>query len=266
MQRARRNATRAHCERCRAGAVDRRLEQRGKFSSRSGAAEGTSLTAMRAVLVVGLPRGGTTWVGRVFARAPETDYVHEPDGVHEPFAYRSRVRDGLENHAMLTPGQPAPEYERLWRCALGHERPSAPVRDRVARWAFGGVSSDRRLAERRAGRFSPRLRLAMATAVPRAARPDREIVVVKSVNAACASEWIFAKFEPMIVVVRRDVRSVVASWLSIGFGGPNPDFYAVVRRFAESRWSVDLDSIDDPFGSMVALIAVLTLALDDGLR
>ena len=85
-------------------------------------------------------------------------------------------------------------------------------------------------------------------------RPAAKRRTEPSAIPTSASPPELSKFEPMIVVVRRDVRSVVASWLSIGFGGPNPDFYAVVRRFAESRWSVDLDSIDDPFGSMVALI------------
>ena len=55
----------------------------------------TNLARMRSILVLGLPRRGTTWVGRALGATSGTVYVHEPDGVHEPFAYRARIRDGL---------------------------------------------------------------------------------------------------------------------------------------------------------------------------
>ena len=33
----------------------------------------------RSILVVGLPRSGTTWIGKIFDSHPRTLYLHEPD-------------------------------------------------------------------------------------------------------------------------------------------------------------------------------------------
>lgn len=214
------------------------------------------------VLVVGLPRGGTTWIGRALGSCDGAVYVHEPDGVHDEFAYRAIVRDGLEHHPDLRPGDGAPEYERLWGGVFAGGARAAGLRGRVARRAFASVDGAKRARARRAGTFPWPLRVALRTASPRRAAPRAAAVVAKSVNAALAVEWIHDRFDPRVVVVRRDVRNVVASWLSIGFGAPGPGFYAALRRVARERWGVTLDDVDDPFGARVALIGVLTHALD----
>lgn len=49
----------------------------------------------RLVLLFGLPRSGTTWIGKILDSHPETLYLHEPDSTHRP-----------ENEAPLLPSPP----------------------------------------------------------------------------------------------------------------------------------------------------------------
>jgi hypothetical protein len=221
---------------------------------------------MQRVLVVGLPRGGTTWVGRTLAATRGVAYVHEPDGAHEPFAYAARARDGIGYHTILAPGQAAPEYERLWAGAFSGGRAPASLSDRVARWAYRGTTPARRRTAMETGRFPPRLRLALAAARPLAARDDVEGVVVKTVNAALAVEWIAERFSPTVLVVRRDLRNVVASWLRIGFGPPAPRVFEAMRDESRRRFGVDPGEHEEPLARTTVLCAVMSLGLLDALR
>ena len=38
--------------------------------------------AKRIIFLVGLPRSGTTWIGKIFDSHPDTIYRHEPDSVY----------------------------------------------------------------------------------------------------------------------------------------------------------------------------------------
>ena len=38
--------------------------------------------ACKIIMVMGLPRSGTTWLGKIFDCHPQTFYSHEPDSVH----------------------------------------------------------------------------------------------------------------------------------------------------------------------------------------
>lgn len=220
---------------------------------------------MRKVLVLGLPRGGTTWIGESLGHAAGAVYVHEPDGVHDPFAYRARVRDGIDHYAIVPPERAAPEYERLWRGAFSGGA-TGGVRDRVARAAFSGVSTSERQRARASGKLGARLRLAVAAAVPRRGRPALDAVVVKSVNAALAADWIADRFAPQVVVVQRDLRNVIASWLAIGFGEPRPAVYDAFRAELEQRFGVVVPSVEDPTSRIATLCATMTLALADSSR
>jgi hypothetical protein len=89
---------------------------------------------------------------------------------------------------------------------------------------------------------------------------------VKSENAALAAEWITNRFAPRVVVVQRDLRSVLASWTVIGFGAPRPSVFDAVRAEARRRWHVDLPEFREKIERAAVLCAVTKLALDDGLR
>src|SRR5262245_15969523 len=157
---------------------------------------------MAAVLIAGVPRSGTTWIGRALGRTAGATYVNEPDGFRDPFAFT--VMLGRGENPVLAPGDAAPDLERLWAGALAGGRPAGSVRDRVARSLYERTPLDDRRAARAAGRATGRLRLVTLAAVPRVGEPTARHAVVKSVQCALSLEWIAARFTPRVLVVERN--------------------------------------------------------------
>src|SRR5205823_1469687 len=77
----------------------------------------------RPILVAGLPRSGTTWVGEVLGHTAGARYLHEPDNhLLRPEAWWAKR--GLGPYPELAPEQDAPGYEQLWALAFsGGVRP-----------------------------------------------------------------------------------------------------------------------------------------------
>ncbi len=203
------------------------------------------------VLVVGLPRSGTTWVGNALGRAPHTVYVHEPDGDHDPFAFRARRGSFIT--PTLAPGDPAPELERLWRGAFaGGARPMT-VRSRLAWRRYRTSPVDQRWNAWLEGRVSPGLKAISALAVPREASTGNQHVVAKSVRAEWNVEWIADRFAPKVVVVERHPLNVLASWSELGFG---KDGRAIpgLGRLSKARWGVVPPSVDAPLIARQAFV------------
>lgn len=68
------------------------------------------------ILVFGMPRSGTTWVGKLFDSHPDTLYRHEPDSVHKlplpafpELADAPRYRGELEHFVASLPRMRSPE-------------------------------------------------------------------------------------------------------------------------------------------------------------
>lgn len=216
------------------------------------------------VLVLGVPRGGTTWVGQTLGRTAGSVYVHEPDGTSDPFAFRAKY--SLLHHPILDPGDRVPGLERLWEGAFsGGGRPGG-LRGRLAQRAYREVTGVQKIRARQQGRFTPRLRVAYLAAVPRVA-VDTEHVVVKSVNAALCADWIAGRWNPRVVVVSRDPRNVMASWLSFGWNAPQGPMYEAFTSLAARRWGVVLPALDaPPIDRATAACATLMVALRESLR
>lgn len=69
--------------------------------------------AMNRILVVGVPRSGSTWLASMLAATPGSFAVLEPDNPYwHPEA--EPVRKLLGTYAVLGPGERAPEYQSLW--------------------------------------------------------------------------------------------------------------------------------------------------------
>jgi hypothetical protein len=156
------------------------------------------MTAPR-VLVAGLPRSGTTWVGEVLGRCAGARYLHEPDNhLVRPEAWWAKRR--LGPYPELHPGDGGGDYERLWTQAFaGGGRPS-PL--------YAGLRILQRAgAPRVSGRLASRQR----------PRPAPGPLVVKSVHCARALEWTADRFGPAVVVVERHPFGVIASWRKLGW-------------------------------------------------
>lgn len=221
---------------------------------------------MQRVLVIGTPRGGTTWVAQALAKGRGVRYVHEPDGAHEPFAFRARRADGLAHYPVLQPGAVATQYSRLWNGVFSGGRPSRAPWDLLARRAFRGVSGDDKRAMTAGARRSRRLQVAETLAQPYGADPAVGVVLAKSVNAALAADWIYAQWRPAVLVVRRDLRNVLASWNDLGLRGPGAEMFELVRSEARRRWDIEVETGDDA-ARAATLCAVMAAALhDDAIR
>lgn len=218
---------------------------------------------MHRVLVLGVPRSGTTWIGEVLGHTDDAVYVHEPDGVHEPFAFRAKT--ALPLGGWLPAGADGPrDYERLWDGAFLGGAKAGTIADHLARRTYARVSAATRAEVRAGGRAPLALQIAVSTARPRVAAPAARHTVVKSVDAALSAEWIAARWRPDVVVVRRDLRSVLASWLSLGMRGPREPAYNAIAAFATDRWGVELPSFEASVLERAASVcSVWSLALVD---
>jgi hypothetical protein len=215
---------------------------------------------MSRVLVVGTPRSGTTWIGQALGRSRGTVYVHEPDGPNDAFALRSKHGHGLQNE--LAPGVAAPDYERLWRGAFAGGEIDRSPRGRAAKFLVDSTDIATRMAAFRGEKTGLRTRAAIALAVPLRPRSS-EHVVVKSVHACLAVEWVATQFNPRVVVVRRSPLNVLASWKTLGHGG-DPKLVAQLADVAWRRWKlrVPADGADIVVRRAIVL-GVLTGALAD---
>lgn len=167
------------------------------------------------ILVAGLPRSGTTWIGRVLGRTEGTAYVHEPDNhVVRPEAWLAKRGHGP--YPALEPGDGADEYERLWARAFAGG-PVAPLLDAAARLVHRGVARGGREWPGRDPGAPGRVRLAGALAERATGRPGARRTVVKSVFCARSVEWLDDRFHPQVVVVIRHPFGIIGSWHDLGW-------------------------------------------------
>ncbi len=202
-----------------------------------------SLAAMSRVLVVGLPRSGTSWTGRVVGKADGAAFVHEPDGDHVPYAIRAKR--GYGRHIDLDADTELPEYERLWAGAFegGDRFPS--LRSRIAERLFETATLAQRSAARRNESIPVRLRAALVLSEPSGAVAGAQHVVVKTVHSALSVEWITRRFNPRVLIVERDPRNVLASWMELGMGGDKRE-NVQLAHYAMRTWGLAAPAGDAP--------------------
>lgn len=191
-----------------------------------------SETATRRVLVVGVPRSGTTWVATLLGSTRGSAYLEEPDNhLMHPFAFRAKHRLPGRFYTALEPDQHAAEYETLWREAFrsSENAPTRTPRQRALRRALAnamwrGVShKDVQRAFREPNDVAMTLRAAAALAVPETAAPGSRHLVVKSVYAPLSVEWIATRLSITVVIVVRDLLNVLSSWVELQWVGTPGD-------------------------------------------
>ena len=212
----------------------------------------------RAVLVVGVSRSGTTWISEALARCRDVTYVHEPDN-DPPLsveAIRALTGADIESYPFVQPGDRTPsEYARLWDVAFGRvaPRPAAHARRRLAHHLLHRL------------RRGSRLRVVAAT---RLLEPlhgdDAGTMLVKSVHAALAVQWIADRIGARVLVVRRHPFSILASWRTMGIAVGRRQIPDEAVRYFATRWGCDLPPPGaTPFEEAAWRVGFLTSALDD---
>jgi hypothetical protein len=176
----------------------------------------------KSILLLGLPRSGTTWVGDILAQANAVRYVFEPDNEKTSLLARWYKRE-VGRFPMLQPGQYAPRYAALWRHAVSW--PAAHLLSRS--WLTRACLPQGPLAERHVARKEARLlrRLGARPGHGSIPRPDglphradadgspSPVRLVKSVHGVLAAQWIAhaAPFDEVVVVMRHPL-AILASW------------------------------------------------------
>jgi hypothetical protein len=207
------------------------------------------------ILIVGVPRSGTTWVGHLLGQAEDTFFLSEPDNhLALPFALRAKRRLPGGFHPALEPGEDATVYERLWRHALAYPTQGsvAGPRSAVERLRRGlslhlfASTTQKQKWGAFAGARRPALRLLAAERLSCPERPEHEAssLVVKSIYVALSVEWIVTRFPARVVIVERSPLNILSSWSEIGWlGRPGDDMLdtleASVQRRLATKWRVE---------------------------
>ena len=193
---------------------------------------------------------------------PAFHVVLEPDSETKaaPAVWAKR---GLGRYPVLRPGDRDHDYRELWEWILtgAHRGPRVRVAERVLRPGLKEWSWFMR------GRWTPVMQTAGGLGSHpghvRAAELADHRLLVKSVHAAMAVEWVESEFDIDVLVLLRHPGSVLASWMSLNLQDrytrleDNP----VVRRSLE-EWGVPLPG-PDPLEHTIWLLGVLILTLEE---
>jgi len=178
------------------------------------------------VLIVGVPRSGTTWVANILVAASGAGYVEEPDN-HFRFAsaFAAKLELGRREYPMLEPHEHGAEtvpYAQLWSRAFSPRRAGRRQRirqrvgDRLV--SIAGPPQVSKALAAPGSESSALLRVAKELAVPHGPDGDAHGLVVKTVYGPLAAEWITSvgAVDAVVVVVRNPL-NVVSSWLGLGW-------------------------------------------------
>jgi hypothetical protein len=229
------------------------------------------IAATGRIFVIGPPRSGTTWVEQVLGRAASARVVHEPDNeTCNPFALRAKT--SLGRFPVLAPGDAAPPpYFDLWSRAFEGISRAATARWLTAKALLRTAEADLDAAFDRQHRLSTRLRLVSALAslppTPLPERPGDPPVLVKSVHASLAAEWIVARWRPKVVVVLRHPLNVVASHVALGWGPTGLDSHPLLHQgLARLPWVPAVEPDATPLQRLAWQIGVFTSALETAVQ
>jgi len=220
--------------------------------------------ADRPILIVGVPRSGTSWTMRALGSAAGAASVLEPDS-EDKWPSAIHAKRELGRYPVLRPGDDAPAYKKLWSWTFAgaHE----PRRSVMARHILGPGAEDRIYD----GRLDPLAWLASTLA--RDPRPHRSVagpppgprVVAKSIHAQLAVEWIGSEFECDVVLLLRHPANVLASWMEVNLKDSR---YSTLENRADVRarylepWGVPRPG-PDPIERMSWMIGLLLAAIED---
>jgi len=230
------------------------------------------ITATGRILVIGPPRSGTTWVEQVLGRAASARVVHEPDNeTCNPFALRAKASLGRFPVLAARDAAPPP-YLDLWSRAFEGIGRAASARWLTAKALLRTADADLDAAfDQRQHRFSTRLRVIGALAslppAPLAERPGDPPVLVKSVHASLAAEWIVTRWRPKVVVVLRHPLNVVASHVALGWGPSGLDSHPLLHQgLVAVPWVPPLDAEATPLQRLAWQVGVFISALESAVQ
>jgi hypothetical protein len=160
------------------------------------------------ILLLGVARSGTRWLATALGHAQGTGLVKEPDNVDADPSGAGRSRLGFGPYPVVDPAEPAPQFRALWDLAF-----SARVPNRSG-WKRSAARLALRLPR---GVRDPLLRQTAHAMSSLPGRPSH--VVVKSIYAHFAIDWLVEHYDPRIMVIQRNPLNVISSWAELGVHG-----------------------------------------------
>jgi hypothetical protein len=180
------------------------------------------------ILIVGVPRGGTTWAANILAQTPGTVYIHEPGNERTSFlGYLNK----MQSHRMpyLNQSHSDPKYYQLFDQAFNKLFPSANTQINKIAFKFSGlnprkvekliqkkIENIRRLGE--VGQLNTHK--VSYTIFKNLLYPDVKVFdnkrrIIKSVHSGLAIEFLKNYFDFRLVIVFRHPANVIASYLQL---------------------------------------------------
>jgi hypothetical protein len=159
------------------------------------------------ILVLGVARSGTTWLAAALGKTEGARVINEPDNVDADPARDAGGRLGFGPYPILDRGQRAPQFRALWDLSFAARVPRNGWQLKVGRLVL-------RLPRRLRDPFLRRSAQAVSALPGRAPH-----VVVKSIYAMLAVDWIAANYQPRIIVIQRNPLNVISSWAELGVHG-----------------------------------------------
>lgn len=187
------------------------------------------------IFICGLPRSGTTWIGKVLSQAEGTHYIFEPD--NEKFSPVGwLMKENMHRFPYIRADGLAEEYEYAWRKILWGEcdrfyinsitkhcfrkltgKLEAAIGEKTGLVYFDtnlyGVSRCPKLTKPYFGsshkimKFFVKMSLGKRATIRRHTR-----IIVKSVHAPLCLEWLYRRIPIKLVVVLRNPFSIFASY------------------------------------------------------
>jgi hypothetical protein len=206
------------------------------------------------VLVAGAARCGSTWAANVLGHATDTRLVYEPDG-HNSDVLGAVAATRLGEYPVIGEGESSYWYRLIWDLAF------------AGGWPWDKVESAR-AAGRRLVHIPPVMRDYLVAGLAEGTRTVRRRprnVIVKTVNSLFSLDWIADRYQPTVVILRRNPLNIVSSWLVLGMWtdhaiGNNP---IVRERYLTQLGLQSPNGTSSPVKIVAWNVGLLTRALKD---
>lgn len=186
----------------------------------------------RPILLLGVARSGTSWLGHTLGRAPGVRFYYEPDNIDaDPTGARRPGGLGFGPYPIIDVNDSGSPFAAVWDLVFAGRMPEVEKKP---------ILLPARLVLRLPRRIRDPLvhgaAAAMARFPLRGARP-----IVKSIYTVFSAEWLTARYRPDVLVIQRNPLNVISSWRQLDI----PLFDLSSRRDIRERYLEPL-GIDPP--------------------
>ena len=209
------------------------------------------------ILLVGVPRSGSSWMAKVLAQSADSVLVREPDNERRNLrAYRAKRK--WHRMPYLSANASVPAMERFWQRVFCD---ALIPKNAISRWIQHCMSQTTFVLSRRHIRWK----------IIAAKRKDLETHrhrIVKSVHAGLSLAYLQQHFDPQIVLIFRHPANVISSYLRLNLPDADRAVYrqaALTQEYLLPYWE-RIESTRQPLARMGMQIAIFYAVWEQQLR